>query len=101
MAGMRGVVAFVKWHYYNAAALNGYTVNKDTLSGRWSASGTVVLSDAFKLSQRPLFFVAPLKGGAIRWEIDTYALAESGAFTATLRGGPSQETPNGITRQAT
>ena len=86
---LRGTVGAIKWHYYTAAAVNGYTVAR-TERGL-SLVATVVLKDAFKLSQRPLIFEAPHKTGAWKWPILTYTLAESGRLTATL--GPEIVTP--------
>jgi hypothetical protein len=63
-----GVVGQIKWSYYVAAALNDYTVTRSE-TGEWRLSGTVVLSDAFKLAQRPLMFVAPHAKGEWRWPI--------------------------------
>lgn len=87
MAGgsITGVVGQIKWHYYVAAAINGYTVTRN--EGVWSLRGTVVLSDAFKLSQRPLTFVAPHERGEWRWPIETLQIAD-GALTARL--GPPE-----------
>lgn len=84
MAGgsITGVVASIAWHYYTAAAINGYTVTR-AADGSWRASGTVVLSDAFKLAQRPLTFIAPHANGEWRWPIDTLTVA-NGRLTATL-----------------
>jgi len=79
---LRGTVAAVKWHYYTAAAINGYTVERTERS--LSLVATVVMKDAFKLSQRPLVFEAPHKTGTWKWPIVSYTLAESGRFTATL-----------------
>ena len=59
-----GVVGHIRWHYYTAAAINGFTVTplaKDRR--RWSLRATVVLSDSFKMAQRPLTFVAKLRNG--------------------------------------
>lgn len=68
MAHITGVVGQIKWSYYVAAAINGYTVTRSE-TGAWRLSGTVVLSDAFKLAQRPLMFVAPHAKGEWRWPI--------------------------------
>lgn len=84
-ATIRGVVGQVKWSYYIAAAINGYTVTRGP-DGSWSLQGVVVLSDAFKLSQRPLLFVAPHQHGEWQWPIlECHIL--SGAITARL-GAP-------------
>lgn len=84
---VRGVVGQVKWSYYIAAAINGYTVTRE--GSQWSLSATVVLSDAFKLSQKPLMFVAPHQHGEWRWPITDLQLnKESGQLTAQL--GPPE-----------
>lgn len=95
---IRGRVALIKWAYYNAAAIEPYTVTRD--SGKnWTASGAFVPGavDSFKLAQRPLFFVAPFKGGAWRWEIQRLTMLDGGQFVATL-GPMTIEGTNGITR---
>lgn len=55
---LTGVVGHIRWHYYTAAAINGYTVTRSSDGRRWSLSAIVVLSDAFKMTQSPLTFVA-------------------------------------------
>jgi hypothetical protein len=77
----RGVVGQIKWAYYMAAAINGYEVTRtdDGLRLR----GTVIQHDAFKLTQRPLMFVAPTKLGECRWPIETFELHD-GQITARL-----------------
>jgi hypothetical protein len=99
---IRGTIATIKWAYYNAAAINGYTVTRDKATGAWSAAGAFVpgLVDAFKLAQRPIYFVAPFKTGAWRWEIHTLTMLEGGRFVASL-GPMSTEGINGITYPTT
>jgi hypothetical protein len=81
---IQGVVAAIKWQYYTAAAINGYSVAR-TKQGQWSASGIVVLADAFKMAQRPLVFVAKHKKGEWRWPIQSMAIGPDGhRWTATL-----------------
>lgn len=84
---IRGVVGQIKWHYYTAAAINGYTVSRND-QREWSLRGTVVLSDAFKLTQRPLTFVAPHAKGEWRWPIESMTVAD-GSLVAKL--GPPME----------
>ena len=67
---IRGVVGQIRWAYYTAAAINGYTVTRSK-AGAWSLSATVVLADAFKIAQRPLLFVAPHEKGEWVWPINT------------------------------
>lgn len=79
---IRGVIGQVKWSYYVAAGIHGYTVQRDQ-AGAWSLRGSVVVSDAFKLSQRPLFFVAPHAKGEWRWPLQSSELV-AGVLTARL-----------------
>lgn len=83
---IQGVVGQIKWGYYVAAAVNGYHVTR-TSQGKWSVRGTVVLSDAFKIAQRPLMFVAPHQGGEWRWPIQSIEIV-NGSMTASL--GPPE-----------
>jgi hypothetical protein len=73
----------VKWHHYTAAAINGYTVTRSPETGI-TLEATVVLKDAFKLSQRPLMFEAPHKTGVWRWPIVDFQIYEPGRLTARL-----------------
>lgn len=89
---LRGQVAEIRWHTYPAAAVHGYTITRAEATGVVSVAGTVVYQDAFKLAQRPLLFAAPMLVGpperrravTITWPLDTFTIADSGAFTATL-----------------
>jgi hypothetical protein len=83
-----GVVGQIKWSYYVAAAINGYTVER--IADQWKLRATVVLSDAFKLSQRPLMFVAPFQQGEWRFPIVSCDVHD-GQLTATL--GPPEAHP--------
>lgn len=85
-----GVVATIKWHEYTAAAVNGYRVMAPApRQGRpqWTLTATIVLADAFKMSQRPLEFVAKTKRGKWRWPIDTYVRGGSDASRLEARLG--------------
>lgn len=97
--GIKGGAASIKWAYFTAAAVHGYLVTHDKDARVWSVTGTLVpgLVDAFKLAQRPLFFVAPLKRGAWRWEIQTLTRLDGGRFVATL-GPMTMDDHNGLTR---
>ena len=83
---IRGVVGIVKWAYYNAAAINGYTVTRSG-DGRWSLTANVVQKDDFKITQRPLFFVAPHAKGEWRWPIETMRI-ENGMKLVAALGAP-------------
>jgi len=85
VAAIRGVVGYICWHHYRAAAINGYTVTKVSRDGRrWSLTATVVLSDALKMRQRPLVFEATHKKGEWRWPITTLELHDGHRLIATL-----------------
>lgn len=79
---LRGVVGRVEWGYFTAAAIEGYTVTVDEFR-RWSLSARVIQSDPFKISRRPLQFVAPHATGTWTWPIRTLEL-EHGILHATL-----------------
>lgn len=87
---VRGVVGVVKWSYYNAAGVEGYTLRRHKETNTWSLSARVVVSDSFKLRQRPLVFEAPHQGGLWRWPMTEWSIAE-GVLTARL--GPLEEVP--------
>lgn len=86
---IRGVVAALEWGYYRAAAIEGYTIARDKDTGVVWASGTIVLADALKCTQRPLVFVALVKGGAWRWPLlEPVPALAAGPFTVRL--GPQE-----------
>jgi hypothetical protein len=65
-----GVVGAIKWGHYTAAAINGYTVTPTSKARtEWSLRATVVLADAFKMTQSPLVFVAKHRRGEWRFPI--------------------------------
>jgi hypothetical protein len=95
---VRGVVGAVKWYpngrivplggaYFDAATVEGYAVQR-TPANEWSVVGRVVLSDAYKLAQRPLMFVAPHKGGEFRWPILSFEIRDD---RIVARLGPPAE----------
>jgi hypothetical protein len=94
---LRGDRAELRWHSYPAAAVQSYTIRR-TAAGVVLVTGTVVLSDAFKLAQRPLTFAAPMQVGPperrravmVCWPIETFTIRDGGALEATL--GATQRT---------
>lgn len=97
---LTGVKGSIRWGYYTAAAIEGYTVTCSK-AGQWSLTATVVLSDAFKMAQRPLTFTATyakkgLDGKCVvksewRWPIvDLTYDRETHQLTARL--GPPEST---------
>lgn len=89
---IRGVRALVKWAHYNAAVVEGYAI-KISETGQWSLRATVVMTDAYKLSKRPLIFVALHEKGEWRWPIVDFEL-HGGALRAQL-GAPEETSQYG------
>jgi len=91
---IRGVVAQVRWAYYTAAAVEGFTVvraqapRRPGVPPRWSLTARVVTADPFKMTQRPLLFVVPHAKGRWQWPIESFTMT-AGSLTATL--GPVEE----------
>ena len=87
---IRGRVGVLKWEYYVAADVVDYTVTVDSdRPGASALVATVTRRDRYNLTQRPLKFVAPYKGGQMRWPVATFELTDAGRLTATL--GPPEE----------
>jgi hypothetical protein len=82
---MRGVEAKLVWGYLPAGTLGAYTVTREL--GRWTLTATVVSSDAFRVAQHPLAFVAPHAKGAWRWPVDALSIVD-GTLSALL--GPPE-----------
>jgi len=94
------VVGSIRWHYYTAAGIHGYTVSPCNKAGTaWDLVATVVLSDAFKMAQTPLVFCAMhtkkgLDGKCVvktewRWPILSCQLVD---HQLTARLGPPEDT---------
>jgi hypothetical protein len=64
-----GIVGRLHWSYYHAAAINGYTVIR-TKDQHWKLTATVIAADSFKLTQRPLVFIAPHAKGEWCWQLE-------------------------------
>ena len=82
---VRGVIGRLEWGYFTAAAIHGYMVTRT--ADVWYLRASVVSTDAYKLAQRPLIFVAPTKGGEWRWTVRHYTLA-AGTLTAEMEPLP-------------
>ena len=90
----RGVVAEICWTpglgRFTAAGIRGYTITRPASRGL-TVRATVLLSDAYKLAQRPLTFVIPVRLGKpphqrdaeFCYPIESFDLRDS-ALTATL-----------------
>jgi len=86
---VRGVTAEIRWAYFVAAKIGGYTVTRagKGIGARWSVTGTITESNAYNLAQRPLVFIAPHKAGAWHWPIESFTPGDGGRFVARL-GSP-------------
>jgi hypothetical protein len=84
---VQGVIGQVRWSYYIAAAVHGYAVMHDEKTDTWSLKANIVNHDSFKLSQRPLAFVALHANGSWRWPIRDFNIHQ-GVMTARL--GPME-----------
>ncbi len=79
---LEGMSASIRWGYHLAGELGPFTVTRDA-DGAWSVSGTVLKSDAYRVSQCPLVFVAPHQDGSWRWPITSLQIVD-GTLTASL-----------------
>ncbi len=84
---LTGVVGSIKWHHYTAAGIHGYTATRSKDGTRWFVTASVVLSDAFKMAQTPLTFVATHAKG--QWRFPILTLQHEG-HTLTATCGPPQ-----------
>jgi hypothetical protein len=88
---LSGVVGSIKWGPYPAAAINGYTVTPTNKARtEWDLRAVVVLADAFKMTQRPLVFVAKHKRGEWQFPIVSLTPRERGQYQGPIsaRLGP-------------
>jgi hypothetical protein len=92
---LSGVVGYIKWGvqpgWYTAAQIEGYTVTRNKAGTVWSLTATVVLSDAFKMAQRPLAFVATHRKGAWTFPIVSPLALDPDTHRLTATLGPPQE----------
>jgi len=97
---IRGKVGRIMWSYYAAASVTNITVTRSVPhvgqcacakcgQGRWSLHAVLVLSDAFKLSRKPLLFVIPTEKGDMTWPITDLEIKDR-SVTAAL-GPPLSE----------
>jgi len=80
---MAGAEGSLMWGYHVAATVRDWTVASD--GAQRSLSAAIVRLDDFRLSQRPLMFVAPHRGGAWSWPV---LELQAGDATLTARLGP-------------
>jgi hypothetical protein len=82
---VRGASAWLRWGYAQAATLRAWTVTRE--ADAWTLSAAVVTTDAFRLSQQPLVFVAPHQGGSWRWPVESLQITDG---TLVARLGPKE-----------
>lgn len=90
---LSGVVGRIDWHYYTAAGIHGYTVTPPPRRAKvqeWKLVAVVPLHDAFKMSQRPLVFVAQHAKGEWRFPVIEYNLRD---HRIVARLSPPERTP--------
>jgi hypothetical protein len=90
---VRGQGGEIRWAYYTAAGVEGWTLLRDPKTPRgakpkWSLTARIVGSDKFKMAQRPLLFVAMFGRGRSVWPIEEFRIVND-ALTATL--GPRED----------
>ena len=78
-----GVEGELRWSYHRAAVLGAWSIVRDP-AGR-VLTAIVVSQDTYRVSQRPLVFVAPHGTHAWTWPIETLQLSDG---TLTARLGP-------------
>lgn len=78
----------VAWHGRTVAVLRGWTVRRGERAGEWRLSANVDRADRFLLTQRPLSFHAPRKGGFWCWPVVAVTL---GRESLTARLGPPEQ----------
>jgi hypothetical protein len=80
--GISGVHGEIRWSYYLAGRIQGYTLARH--NQQWTLTANVVESDAYKMAQRPLLFAAPTQRGVLRWPIVHCRLTAAGRLEAEL-----------------
>jgi len=88
----RGALGTLRWYYHIAAGVIDFVIVWDPPRQVFRLHGGLVAPDAFKLTQRPLEFVAPQPGSrvAVRWPVQTITIVDN-RVTATL-GHPGAAT---------
>ena len=77
-----GVSGLLKWGYYEAATVGAWTLTSE--AGVRTLSATLVKSDAFRVSQRPLRFVATRDDAS--WVLPVTELQIEGASLTAVLG---------------
>jgi hypothetical protein len=89
---VRGRDAQIRWAYYVAAGVEGWTAMQQSprpgVRPKWSLSARIVGVDKFKMAQRPLLFVTVVKEKRWLFPIEEFRI-EGDRMTATL--GPRED----------
>jgi len=92
---VRGQLAQIRWAYYVAAGVEGFTLLQQTtptprpgVKPKWALSARIVGSDKFKMAQRPLLFVTIVKDKRWLFPIEEFRIVGD-HLTATL--GPRED----------
>ena len=89
---IRGTTAQIRWAYYVAAGVEGWTlVQSPPRAGvrpKWTLAARIVGEDKFKMAQRPLLFVTVVKEKRWLFQIEDFRI-EGDRLTATL--GPRED----------
>jgi hypothetical protein len=83
---VRGVEGALRWGYQPAGTLGAWTVTRD--GSAWTLSASIVKTDAFRVSQRPLAFEARHAHGVWRWPVQSLQIA--GASLNAVLGPPEK-----------
>ncbi len=78
----KGVNGFLRQGYHQAADVTDWTLT--SIPTGWSLHATVRSSNAFRVSQRPLTFEAPIQGGV--WRFPVLELQIQGVVLNALLG---------------
>lgn len=83
---IRGPAGEVRWGYHTAGAVGPWMITRD--AGVLQLSASLIESNAYRISQRPLAFAVPHSQGMWRWPILELQI-QDGALTARL--GPMEK----------
>ena len=82
VVSLSGVEGAVRWGYHSAAILGAWSISR-TETAAVVLTATVAQADAFRLSQRPIVFVAHHAKGTWRWPIASLQVTGA-SLTAVL-----------------
>jgi hypothetical protein len=89
---IRGAAAQIRWAYYVAAGVEGWTAMqappRPGVRDRWTLTARIVGEDKFKMAQRPLLFVTHVRDKRWLFQIQEFRIVGD-TLTATL--GPRED----------